>query len=88
MVTAPDNIEAGEDRPTDSSASGSEMQSLSDRDEVEEVKKSSRKDTARVRVLRFVVTGVLLVTALAVTLTTYSFLKQEEKSDFASAVSV
>jgi hypothetical protein len=46
--------------------------------EVQEVHKTQRKDTHRLRLWRFVVTGVLLVTALAVTLTTCHFLPDEQ----------
>ena len=58
-----------------------------ERDEVKEVQNMSRKDTRRIRAWRFVATGILLLTALAVTLTTFKFLDREEVSDFETAVS-
>jgi hypothetical protein len=57
-----------------------------ERDEVLEVKKLTSKDTFRVKTWRFVVTGVLTLTALAVTLTTYRFLVKEEKKNFIASV--
>jgi hypothetical protein len=59
-----------------------------ERDEVQEVHKTQRKDTRRLRLWRFVVTGVLLVTALAVTLTTYRFLQDEQQNNFKTAVRI
>jgi hypothetical protein len=56
------------------------------RDEVGEVRKLSSKDTNRLRLWRIVVTGVLLLTALAVTLTTYTLLEQQEEENFHTAV--
>ena len=57
------------------------------RDEVGEVRKMSSKDTNRLRLWRLVVTGVLLLTALAVTFTTYTLLEQQEDENFQTAVS-
>ena len=56
------------------------------RDEVGEVRKMSSKDTTRLRLWRIVVTGVLLLTALAVTFTTYTLLQQQEDENFHTAV--
>jgi hypothetical protein len=56
------------------------------RDEVGEVRKLSSKDTNRLRRWRIVVTGVLLLTAFAVTFTTYTLLKQQEEENFRTAV--
>jgi hypothetical protein len=56
------------------------------RDEVGEVRKMSSKDTKRLRLWRIVVTGVLLLTAFAVTFTTYTLLKQQEEENFHTAV--
>jgi hypothetical protein len=58
-----------------------------DRDEVKEVRKLSSKDTTRIRCWRFVVTLVLLLTAFAVTFTTYTLLQQQEHKNFKTAVS-
>lgn len=57
------------------------------RDEVKEVENATRSETVRLRLWRVVVTVVLLLTALAVTLTTYSLLKREQKERFETAVS-
>ena len=56
------------------------------RDEVSEVRKMSSNDTFRLHSWRIVVTGVLLLTALAVTLTTYTMLQQQEDKNFQTAV--
>ena len=56
------------------------------RDEVKEVRKMSSKDTSRLRLWRIVVTGVLLLTAFAITFTTYTLLKQQEEKNFQTAV--
>jgi hypothetical protein len=56
------------------------------RDEVSEVRKMSSKDTNRLHLWRVVVTSVLLLTALAVTLTTYTLLQQQEEENFQTAV--
>jgi hypothetical protein len=58
-----------------------------DRDEVKEVRKLSSKDTTRIRCWRLVVTLVLLLTAFAVTFTTYTFLQRQEHKNFVTAVS-
>lgn len=58
-----------------------------DRDEVEEIRKMSSKDTSRILFSRIVVTLVLLVTAFAVTFATYTFLAKQETENFEIAVS-
>jgi hypothetical protein len=74
--------------PSDISISDTTSACMDDeRDEVLEVKKLTSKDTFRVQTWRFVVTGVLALTAVAVTLTTYRFLVKEEKKNFVAAVS-
>ncbi|CAB9497986.1 Receptor-type guanylate cyclase gcy [Seminavis robusta] len=55
------------------------------RDEVKEVEKATSSDTHRLRLWRIVVTVVLLLTALAVTLTTYQLLRREQKQSFETA---
>eukprot|EP00934_Nitzschia_sp_Nitz4_P002225 Nitzschia sp. Nitz4//scaffold55_size114948//37568//41472//NITZ4_003894-RA/size114948-augustus-gene-0.69-mRNA-1//-1//CDS//3329554509//2225//frame0 len=54
----------------------------SERDEVQEVRKVSKRETARVSQWRLIATGVLLLTAVAVTLTTYWFLERQRKQSF------
>ena len=56
------------------------------RDEVKEVRNMSSQDTRRLRRWRLVVTGVLLLTAFAVTFTTYTLLQQQEDENFQTAV--
>ena len=56
------------------------------RDEVSEVRKMSSKDTNRLRLWRVVVTSAILLTAFAVTFTTYSLLQQQEEDNFKTAV--
>jgi hypothetical protein len=57
-----------------------------DRDELKEVRKMSSKDTFRVRMWRYVVTVVLMMTAFAVTFATYTFLQNQEVENFETAV--
>ena len=57
-----------------------------ERDEVKEVQKMSQKDTNFVVFWRFLVTIMLLITAVVVTLTTYRFLLNEQTEDFETAV--
>ena len=59
-----------------------------DRDEVKEVRKIASRDTTRIRVWRFVITLVLLLTAFAITFATFTLLKQQENENFETAVSV
>ncbi|CAB9496705.1 Receptor-type guanylate cyclase gcy [Seminavis robusta] len=56
-----------------------------ERDEVKEIQKLSQKDTRRVQLWRLAATCCLLVTALAITYTTYRFLKREETNNFETA---
>lgn len=64
-----------------------EQTSEEERDEVLEVKKMSQAETRRVQLWRLATTLVLLLTAFAVTFTTYRFLKNDEKESFETAVS-
>lgn len=57
------------------------------RDEVKEVQKRSRTDTKWVKVWRLATNLVLLLTALAISISTYNFLKAEEENNFKTAVS-
>ena len=61
--------------------------SESERDEVQEVHKTTQSETRRLHIWRGIVTFVLLLTALAVTLTTYKLLKSEQHDNFETAVS-
>jgi hypothetical protein len=75
-----DEDEQGNDATT------TETEQVDRRDEVDEVRKMSSKDTNRLRMWRLVVTGVLLLTAFAVTFTTYTLLKQQEDENFKTGV--
>jgi hypothetical protein len=72
----------------DHSSSGVVSEAEPERDEVREVENMARKDTSRVRMWRFAVTGVLTLTAVAVTVITYRFLIEEQQNNFDTAVSV
>ena len=72
---------------TDMGSSDFGNSSRNSRDEKKEVYKMSAKDTFRVQLWRAAVTLVLLLTAFAVTWTTYRLLKDEEESNFEVAVS-
>jgi hypothetical protein len=56
------------------------------RDEVGEVRKMSSKDSLRLSLWRLVVTCVLLLTAFAVTYTTFILLMKQEDKNFSTAV--
>jgi hypothetical protein len=51
---------------------GYDEEEEADRDETKKVRKLSSKDTTRIRFWRLIVTLVLLLTAFAVTFTTYT----------------
>ena len=57
-----------------------------ERDEIEEVRKLSSKETARISRWRLVMAAVLLTTALIVTLTTFGFLTRAQNDSFKVAV--
>lgn len=80
-----DYIEDDDDQGVDTTTTESEQ--VDRRDEVGEVRKLSSKDTKRLHWWRIVVTGVLLLTAFAVTFTTFTLLKQQENENFHTAVS-
>ena len=69
-------------------STATETEPIDRRDEVGEVRKMSSKDTNRLRLWRFVVTGVLLLTAFAITFTTYTLLEKQEDENFQMAVSL
>eukprot|EP00934_Nitzschia_sp_Nitz4_P007269 Nitzschia sp. Nitz4//scaffold229_size32011//3230//7371//NITZ4_007915-RA/size32011-processed-gene-0.6-mRNA-1//1//CDS//3329542847//7259//frame0 len=54
----------------------------SERDEVQEVLNVSKRETFRVSLWRLIATGVLILTAVAVTLTTYFFLNRQKTRSF------
>ena len=59
-----------------------------ERDEAAEVRKQSSKETAMVKTWRTLVASALLVTAVAVTATTYHLLVQDERGSFVTVVSL
>jgi hypothetical protein len=86
--------EDDDDYPLATEGSKSDVSSTTDgspteeeRDEVQEVREMSSGDTRRIQVWRFVVTGCLLITGAAITLTTHKFLVDEQESNFETAVS-
>ena len=58
-----------------------------DRDDISEIRKLSQKETFRILLWRIVVTGVLSVTAFAVTFATYRLLVREQHDSFKQGVS-
>lgn len=81
------DIDADDDGDEENGGDGTEPEPADRRDEVGEVRKMSSKDTNRLRLWRIIVTCVLLLTAFAVTFTTYTLLKQQEDENFKTAVS-
>lgn len=86
-MTPQDDPKFIDDEDESSTVEPEPMGDEEERDEVQEVKKMSAGDTNRVRMWRFVVTGCLVATAVAVTLTTYRSLKDEQQQNFEVAVS-
>ena len=58
-----------------------------ERDEVKEIEKMSKLETFRVNLGRYAVILILLITTVAVTMTTYYFLNLKEYGNFEIAVS-
>ena len=85
-VNDEDDDEEDDEVGADGTTTETDPEPLDRRDEVGEVRKMSSKDTDRLRLWRIVVTGVLLLTAFAVTFTTYTLLKQQEDENFKTAV--
>ena len=81
-----DDLDSIEDEDEMSSTNSESFESKTERDEVKEVQKMSQKDTSRVIFWRTAVTVVLLLTAVAVTLTTYKLLKKAQNDDVETAV--
>ena len=71
-----------------SSAGGDNMSvnSSGQRDEVQEIERWSSRETARVRTWRVLVTVLLTVTGVAVSVSTYILLRNEEQRNFDEAV--
>ena len=80
------DVEEEEQEEEDIDGTTTDMEPINSRDEVGEVRKMSSKDTKRLRLWRIVVTSVILLTAFAVTFTTYTLLKQQEDENFKTAV--
>jgi len=71
-----------------SSSSGSVVEDdASERDEVKEVQKLAKTETARVRVWRMVVLATVLITGAVVSTLTFKFLISEQDDDYKDAVS-
>lgn len=81
-----DDDDDGEIKADATTTTSSHHSPIGRRDEVVEVRKMSSKDTKRLRLWRIVVTSVLLLTAFVITFTTYKLLKQQEDSNFQTAV--
>ena len=81
-----DDLDSIEHEEEMSSSYSESFAPKTERDEVKEVKKMSQKDTSRVIFWRTAVTVVLLLTAVAVTLTTYKLLKKAQNDDVETAV--
>ena len=77
-------IEAWED----SSDSLDEESTPERRDEVQAIKNEARSETIKVLTWRFFTLAALIATAIAVTLTTYFLLAEQEEKSFETAVSV
>ena len=82
-----DDDDDDDENGVDGTTTETDPEPIDRRDEVGEVRKMSSKDTNRLRLWRIVVTGVLLLTAFAVTFTTYTLLERQEDENFQTAVS-
>jgi hypothetical protein len=67
-------------------STSTETELIDRRDEVGEVRKMSLNDTNRLRLWRIVVMLVILLTAFAVTFTTFTLLERQEHENFKTAV--
>jgi hypothetical protein len=92
-VASEDSDDDDDDRSTSSfvededHSEKSETEAESDRDETEEINKLIRKESKDVLMWREIVTGMLVITAALVTITTYVLLSREEVDDFTHGVS-
>eukprot|EP00934_Nitzschia_sp_Nitz4_P000393 Nitzschia sp. Nitz4//scaffold129_size63868//17137//21252//NITZ4_006196-RA/size63868-processed-gene-0.67-mRNA-1//-1//CDS//3329534896//393//frame0 len=77
-----ETLEEGSFEPEESSSNDRGSSTNSERDEVQEVRNISKRETSRVTAWRLIATGVLILTAVAVTLTTYFFLERQVKQSF------
>ena len=86
-VNADNDDEEDDEVRADGTTTETDPEPVDRRDEVDEVRKMSSKETGRLRLWRLVVTSVLLLTAFAVTFTTYTLLEEQEDENFKTAVS-
>eukprot|EP00934_Nitzschia_sp_Nitz4_P003459 Nitzschia sp. Nitz4//scaffold506_size4488//37//3349//NITZ4_009244-RA/size4488-snap-gene-0.0-mRNA-1//-1//CDS//3329553613//3449//frame0 len=78
-----DTLEEGSVGAESSSNRGSTTNTdTTERDEIQEVRNVSKRETFRVSLWRMIATGVLVLTAAAVTLTTYFFLERQQNDSF------
>ena len=81
-----DVLDKSESYFSENSLEDDDVNEEDERDEVKEIRKIASKDTKRIRLWRYVITVVLLLTAFAITFATYSLLKQQENENFETAV--
>ena len=81
-----DILDKSESYFSENSLEDDDVNEEDERDEVKEIRKIASKDTKRMRLWRYVITVVLLLTAFAITFATYSLLKQQENENFETAV--
>ena len=82
-----ETIEDFDDESVCGMSSSREEPPSASRDEAEEVRKQSAKETARVHTWRTFVAMALFATAVVVTVTTYHLLKKDEDESFRTVVS-
>ena len=63
------------------------VDSLSERDEIKEVREYNKEDNRNVQLWKIALMTLLAAFGVAITYTTYTFLKQEERDSFEVAVS-
>ena len=64
------------------------VDSLSERDEIKEVREYNKEDNRNVQLWKIALMTLLTAFGVAITYTTYTFLKQEERDSFEVAVSL
>ena len=64
------------------------VDSLSERDEIKEVREYNKEDNRNVQLWKIALMTLLAAFGVAITYTTYTFLKQEERDSFEVAVSL
>lgn len=82
-----DNPGISEWREDESASSDVESSTPEQRDEVHAIKKEARGETIKVLTWRMITTAALIVTAVAVSWTSYSILEEQEQEGFKTAVS-